>query len=158
MLRSLLHIRRPLRLTKTTLSISQTARSQKTSKTCPSCSRALPTALPACPHCAYIAAPPLHWTYHDLFELPYEPNPFRVDARALKERFRRAQAVCHPDAWVSKGSVRFLSHALFPPPHSVFRPNQISHTPYPRTSTAATTRSQARCSAQSTSSACTGTP
>ncbi|KAG5635572.1 hypothetical protein H0H81_010757 [Sphagnurus paluster] len=36
--------------------------------------------------------------------LPYEPNPFVIDVAILKQRFRNAQAQCHPDSWASKGS------------------------------------------------------
>jgi molecular chaperone HscB len=44
--------------------------------------------------------------FHDIFGLPYEPNPFVIDVSLLKERFRDTQAICHPDSWASKGSVR----------------------------------------------------
>jgi hypothetical protein len=81
---------------------------------CPSCSKPLPTPLPACPNCAYIAAIAPHSSYHDIFGLPEEPNPFVIDTAELKRRFRQAQAICHPDAWSTKGQVRpaFVSHHL----------------------------------------------
>jgi hypothetical protein len=81
---------------------------------CPSCSKPLPTPLPACPNCAYIAALPPHSSYHDVFGLPEEPNPFAIDTVELKRRFRQAQAICHPDAWTTKGPVSpaFVSHHL----------------------------------------------
>ena len=72
---------------------------------CPSCSKPLPSFLHACTACWNISSSSSNMTHHDLFGLPYEPNPFVVDLTTLKQRFRQAQAVCHPDAWTSKGSV-----------------------------------------------------
>ncbi|KAF9009475.1 hypothetical protein BDQ17DRAFT_1348174 [Cyathus striatus] len=54
---------------------------------CPSCSQPLPSPVPACTI---------------LFGLPYDPNPFIVDLPTLKQRFRDAQSVCHPDAWAAR--------------------------------------------------------
>ncbi|KAG1801625.1 uncharacterized protein HD556DRAFT_1338806 [Suillus plorans] len=71
-------------------------------KTCPSCGTILPTALPACPNCNYIARIHASISYHDILGLPYEPNPFVVDAALLKRRFIEAQRVSHPDAWATK--------------------------------------------------------
>ncbi|KAG2159860.1 uncharacterized protein EDB93DRAFT_1112307 [Suillus bovinus] len=71
-------------------------------KTCPSCGTILPTALPACPNCNYIARIHDSISYHDILGLPYEPNPFVVDAALLKRRFIEAQRVSHPDAWATK--------------------------------------------------------
>ncbi|KAL9716249.1 molecular chaperone [Leucoagaricus gongylophorus] len=71
---------------------------------CPSCSKPLPSFLHACTACWNISSSSSNMTHHDLFGLPYEPNPFVVDLTTLKQRFRQAQAVCHPDAWTSKGS------------------------------------------------------
>ena len=76
-----------------------------TRKTCPSCSSPLPTALPACPSCNYIAPLPPQVSHHELFQLPTSPNPFKIDTANLKRRFLEAQRVCHPDAWSGKGSV-----------------------------------------------------
>ena len=36
---------------------------------------------------------------------PYQPNPFTVNPRQLKDQFRAAQAVVHPDRWVGKTEV-----------------------------------------------------
>jgi molecular chaperone HscB len=70
---------------------------------CPTCSKRLPTQLPACPSCGYISPLSPDRTYHSLFNLPFEPNPFLIDTAKLKSEFRKAQAACHPDAWNSKG-------------------------------------------------------
>ncbi|KAF9229281.1 hypothetical protein BS17DRAFT_743172 [Gyrodon lividus] len=72
-------------------------------KTCPSCGAKLPTALPVCPNCNYIAKLHHSITYHELLGLSYEPNPFVVDSALLKRRFLEAQRLCHPDAWATKG-------------------------------------------------------
>ncbi|KAI0361610.1 Co-chaperone Hsc20 [Trametes cingulata] len=71
-------------------------------KTCPSCSAPLPTALPVCSSCTYIAPIPESMTYHEMLGTPYEPNPFIVDVQQLKRQFRAVQAVVHPDRWVSR--------------------------------------------------------
>ncbi|KAF8846381.1 Co-chaperone Hsc20 [Paxillus ammoniavirescens] len=76
--------------------------SSSLSKICPSCGTKLPTTLPVCPKCDYIAKFQHSITYHELLGLPYEPNPFIVDSALLKRRFIEAQRVCHPDAWVTK--------------------------------------------------------
>ncbi|KAM5536192.1 hypothetical protein V8D89_010091 [Ganoderma adspersum] len=73
-----------------------------TPKRCPSCSTPLPSSLPVCPKCFYIAPIPESMTYHEMLGTPYEPNPFVVDPRQLKDQFRAAQAVVHPDRWVGK--------------------------------------------------------
>ncbi|KAF8642293.1 hypothetical protein AX16_009563 [Volvariella volvacea WC 439] len=71
---------------------------------CPACGARLSTTLPACNNCWYISSLPPSTTLHQIFNLPEEPNPFRVDIPTLKQRFREAQAVCHPDSWTSKGA------------------------------------------------------
>ncbi|KAI0365256.1 Co-chaperone Hsc20 [Pilatotrama ljubarskyi] len=71
-------------------------------KTCPSCSAPLPTALPVCSNCTYIAPIPDSMTYHEMLGTSYEPNPFVVDVQQLKRQFRAVQAVVHPDRWVSR--------------------------------------------------------
>ncbi|KAG1757572.1 hypothetical protein EDB19DRAFT_1622811 [Suillus lakei] len=71
-------------------------------KTCPACGTILPTALPVCPNCNYIARIHDSISYHDILGLPYEPNPFAVDAALLKRRFLEAQRISHPDAWATK--------------------------------------------------------
>ncbi|KAI3622459.1 hypothetical protein WG66_015320 [Moniliophthora roreri] len=73
-------------------------------KLCPNCSQPLPTALPACTKCWSISQISSQSRHHDLFQLPYNPNPFIVDESFLKRQFRQSQAICHPDTWVSKGS------------------------------------------------------
>ena len=81
---------------------------------CPSCSTQLPTTLPACLSCGYISSLPPNVSFHELFGLPANRNPFNIDLPTLKRRFLEAQAVCHPDSWIVKGSVRpgllYLSH------------------------------------------------
>ncbi|KAF8350061.1 hypothetical protein F5887DRAFT_877382 [Amanita rubescens] len=70
---------------------------------CPSCHTPLPSALPACTNCWTISNVPENVTHHQLFALPYDPNPFSVNLPLLRRRFLRAQTTCHPDAWSSKG-------------------------------------------------------
>ena len=79
-----------------------------TPKRCPSCSTPLPSSLPVCPKCFYIAPIPESMTYYEMLGTPYEPNPFVVDPRHLKDQFRAAQAVVHPDRWVGKQEVPML--------------------------------------------------
>lgn len=79
------------------------------SKTCPSCSAPLPTALPVCSNCTYIAPIPESMTYHEMLGAPYEPNPFAVDVQQLKNQFRAVQAVVHPDRWVSRPPVSCIT-------------------------------------------------
>lgn len=74
-------------------------------KPCPACSKPLPSFVPACTKCWNIFSISPDVAHHELFGLPYEPNPFIVDLSALKQRFRQAQAVCHPDMWAAKGLV-----------------------------------------------------
>ncbi|PIL31956.1 hypothetical protein GSI_06660 [Ganoderma sinense ZZ0214-1] len=45
---------------------------------------------------------PESMTYHEMLGTPYEPNPFIVNPRQLKDQFRAAQALVHPDRWVGK--------------------------------------------------------
>ncbi|KAJ3828288.1 hypothetical protein F5880DRAFT_1531423 [Lentinula raphanica] len=70
---------------------------------CPSCSNKLPTSVPACPNCWNIWNIPPDTSYHDIFALPKDSNPFVIDTTVLKQRFRQMQAACHPDTWASKG-------------------------------------------------------
>ncbi|KAF5390271.1 hypothetical protein D9757_002934 [Collybiopsis confluens] len=72
-------------------------------RACPSCSHALPTAIPACGSCSNIWNIPPDTPYHDIFSLPEHSNLFIVDTALLKQRFRQIQATCHPDTWASKG-------------------------------------------------------
>ena len=74
-------------------------------KRCPSCSTPLPTSLPVCPKCFHITPIPESMTYHEMLGTPYEPNPFVVDVRQLKDQFRAVQAIVHPDRWVGKPPV-----------------------------------------------------
>ncbi|THV04947.1 hypothetical protein K435DRAFT_149025 [Dendrothele bispora CBS 962.96] len=70
---------------------------------CPKCSSPLSTPLPACANCWSISAVPNDTPYHDIFSLPSGGNAFKIDTSLLKQRFREAQSVCHPDTWASKG-------------------------------------------------------
>ncbi|KAF9076295.1 hypothetical protein BDP27DRAFT_1159541, partial [Rhodocollybia butyracea] len=72
-------------------------------KNCPSCSQPLPTSLPACSNCWNIWSLPADTSYHEIFSLPKESNPFVIDANALKQKFRQMQATCHPDTWATQG-------------------------------------------------------
>ncbi|KAG6842205.1 hypothetical protein C0991_000175 [Blastosporella zonata] len=74
------------------------------SRPCPSCAITLPSSLPACPNCWHISGLPHGIKHHEVFGLPDEPNPFIIHIPTLKERFRSAQALCHPDSWATKGS------------------------------------------------------
>ena len=78
--------------------------------TCPACSAPLPTALPVCPRCSFIAPVPDSMTYHEMLGTPYEPNPFVVNVPELKQQFRKVQAVVHPDRWVAKPPVSSLTY------------------------------------------------
>lgn len=77
---------------------------------CPKCSIILPTALPACPNCHYISQLDNIPSYHKLFQLPFEPNPFVVDTSKLKRRYLEAQKICHPDTWATHGTVCLHFH------------------------------------------------
>ncbi|KAI6153592.1 hypothetical protein BKA82DRAFT_937146 [Pisolithus tinctorius] len=71
-------------------------------RTCPSCGALLPTRLPVCLSCNWIAGVHNSIPFHELMGLPYSPNPFVVDTALLKRRFLEAQRICHPDAWATK--------------------------------------------------------
>ena len=77
-------------------------------RTCPSCGAGLPTALPVCPACKYVGRVQDSITPHELFGLPYGPNPFVVDTGDLKRRFLEAQRLCHPDGWATRSEVGTL--------------------------------------------------
>ncbi|KDQ30792.1 hypothetical protein PLEOSDRAFT_61156 [Pleurotus ostreatus PC15] len=80
---------------------------------CPSCHQPLATSIPACTNCWFIAGLPSDISYHELLGLPADTNPFAIDTAALKSNFRRAQQVCHPDSWASKGEGKQdLAHSL----------------------------------------------
>jgi molecular chaperone HscB len=66
----------------------------------------LSSTVPACTNCWNLFSISPDISHHELLGLPYEPNPFVVDLDALKQRFRQAQAACHPDTWASRGPVR----------------------------------------------------
>ncbi|KAF8168094.1 hypothetical protein B0H34DRAFT_645051 [Crassisporium funariophilum] len=78
---------------------------------CPSCSQPLPSKIPVCTSCWSIFPIPPNVSHHALFGLPYDPNPFNVHLATLKQRFRQAQAVCHPDTWATKNA-QDLAHSL----------------------------------------------
>jgi hypothetical protein len=96
---------------------------------CPSCSRPLPSPVPACTNCWNIFSLPPDISHHELLGLSYEPNPFSVDLSALKHQFRQAQAVCHPDAWASKGAVSFCYFLGGSMNRSCCRTSRILHKP-----------------------------
>ena len=81
-------------------------------KLCPQCSKPLPTPLPACPNCDYIARLSPSTSFFDILGVPYSQSPFEVDVALLKNRFRDLQRVIHPDKWSGKGEVshNFLLH------------------------------------------------
>ncbi|KDR84994.1 hypothetical protein GALMADRAFT_83257 [Galerina marginata CBS 339.88] len=88
-------------------------RFQSTAPRCSSCSRPLASNLPACTSCWSIQPLPFNISHHELFSIPYSPNPFVVDLPTLKNRFRQAQAACHPDAWASRPpKEQGLAHTL----------------------------------------------
>jgi len=72
---------------------------------CPSCHKALPSNIPACTSCWSISPIASNISHHALFGLPYEPNPFSIHLPTLKQRFRQAQAACHPDTWATRNPV-----------------------------------------------------
>ncbi|KZP31342.1 Co-chaperone Hsc20 [Athelia psychrophila] len=80
--------------------------------TCPQCGKPLPTPVPVCTHCAYIARLADSTPYHALFQLP-QHNPFVVDTAQLKRRYLEAQRLCHPDAWAVHGeATKAVAHSL----------------------------------------------
>ncbi|KAF9526479.1 hypothetical protein CPB83DRAFT_857885 [Crepidotus variabilis] len=79
-------------------------------RSCRSCFKPLPSTLPACPSCWSIYAVPSNISHYQLLEIPEKPNPFSIDLSTLKQRFRKAQVACHPDAWASKDQ-KYLSVA-----------------------------------------------
>ena len=95
---------------------------------CPSCHKPLPSNIPACTSCWSISPISPNTSHHALFGLPYEPNPFSVHLPTLKERFRQAQAACHPDTWATRNPVCCLKGS--PHVHSPFHQNQqdLAHT------------------------------
>lgn len=82
--------------------------------TCLSCGAQLPTRLPVCPSCNFIARVDESVPYHELLGLPYDPNPFIVDTALLKRRFLDAQRICHPDAWATKSEVLVTTQVFTP--------------------------------------------
>ncbi|KIM85210.1 hypothetical protein PILCRDRAFT_817209 [Piloderma croceum F 1598] len=91
-----------LRISFSTSRLAQNSLQQP--RRCPKCSIILPTALPACPNCHYISQLDNIPSYHKLFQLPFEPNPFVVDTSKLKRRYLEAQKICHPDTWATHGT------------------------------------------------------
>jgi molecular chaperone HscB len=80
-------------------------------KDCPSCGAPLPTLLPACPKCRFIASIPQEVPRHEVFNLDYS-NPFEVDEGNTKNTFRRLQKVVHPDLWSASDKVRIHDMSL----------------------------------------------
>lgn len=74
-----------------------------TARRCPSCNAPLPTALPTCPVCRFIAPLPASMSYFQYFDLPESNNPYTIDHRDLRHRYLQTQRICHPDAWAQKG-------------------------------------------------------
>ncbi len=88
-------------------------------KSCPSCHQPLTSSVPACNKCGTIKAIPRDVNCYNILGLPYEPHKFTLDELDLRNRFRRAQAACHPDTWTSRGAVSnheglLAMHALIP--------------------------------------------
>ncbi|KAF8807411.1 Co-chaperone Hsc20 [Phlegmacium glaucopus] len=80
---------------------------------CQSCHKPLPSNVPACTSCWSISPISSNISHHALFGLPYEPNPFSVHLPTLKQRFRQAQAACHPDTWATRNPTQQdLAHTL----------------------------------------------
>ncbi|KAF8922549.1 hypothetical protein CPB85DRAFT_1427846 [Mucidula mucida] len=73
-------------------------------KSCPSCHQPLTSSVPACNKCGTIKAIPRDVNCYNILGLPYEPHKFTLDELDLRNRFRRAQAACHPDTWTSRGA------------------------------------------------------
>ncbi|KAI0078874.1 Co-chaperone Hsc20 [Panus rudis PR-1116 ss-1] len=69
---------------------------------CPSCSYLLPTPLPVCPNCKHIEPVGRDALYHELLGFDYDANPFNVDQSQLRDRFRKAMTVVHPDLWAGR--------------------------------------------------------
>ncbi|PPQ64272.1 hypothetical protein CVT24_008410 [Panaeolus cyanescens] len=70
--------------------------------TCINCSTTLNSNIPVCKKCGSISPLPSNTSHHSLLGVPDKPNPFVVDVPTLKQRFRQAQSICHPDAWSTK--------------------------------------------------------
>ena len=98
---------------------------------CPSCHNPLPSNLPACTSCWSISPISPNTSHHFLFGLPYEPNPFSIHLPTLKERFRQAQAACHPDVWATGNPVSCSKVSLRVYSPYFIRANKISliHSP-----------------------------
>ena len=77
----------------------------RTGRKCPACGSPLPTPLPACSNCDYIAPLSQSSTYYEILGLPEDANKFDVDPKVLKDCFRQLQRVIHPDKWSNKGPV-----------------------------------------------------
>ena len=85
--------------------LSPILRQQYQQRKCPNCGQPLPSALPACTSCWNLFSFPKDISHHDLLGVPEGSNPFVIDLPTLKQRFRQAQSVCHPDSWASKNPV-----------------------------------------------------
>lgn len=110
------HLERPFHNARATLSpltVSTLPRS------CPACHQPLPSTLPACSNCGSITNIPSDINYYHLLGFDYNPSQFHLDQGLLRSQFRRAQVACHPDAWTSKGQVRFVHTCINHSSHTV---------------------------------------
>lgn len=96
---------------------------------CPSCHKPLPSNIPACTSCWSISPISSNTSHHALFGLPYEPNPFSIHLPTLKQRFRQAQATCHPDTWANRNPVCFFFKSFVARPLTYQKSQQdLAHT------------------------------
>ncbi|KZS92960.1 Co-chaperone Hsc20 [Sistotremastrum niveocremeum HHB9708] len=72
-------------------------------RNCPKCGTPLPSALPTCLACSYIAPIPPEMSHEEILDIPQSSNPFKVDLKAMKQKFRQVQSICHPDKWSGRG-------------------------------------------------------
>ncbi|KAF9056163.1 HSCB C-terminal oligomerization domain-containing protein [Panaeolus papilionaceus] len=81
--------------------------------TCVNCSSPINSNIPVCKSCGSISPLPSHLSHHSLLGIPDKPNPFLIHLPTLKQKFRQAQSICHPDAWSTKPpSQQDMAHTL----------------------------------------------
>lgn len=78
--------------------------------TCVNCSSPINSNIPVCKSCGSISPLPSHLSHHSLLGIPDKPNPFLIHLPTLKQKFRQAQSICHPDAWSTKPPVCILCY------------------------------------------------